>query len=356
MKKTILLFTTLLSLNAAQIAVTAEQEKDWEITTEILTASSITPQATLFVEVVIPPQLLKTLSLPNEVTITALHVNLYDSVKRGDALVSVSSPQWLETQKNAISSSIDYGDALQTDQRKQMLCDEQIIAKKECIASHSMLLRAQNTLKASKELLRTYGATPKIIDSIIKELKVYSTLTLYSSVDGNIIESNVAIGKSVNAFEPLFTIKKSGNLWLEGALTAKDAAALQNGDAITITIDKQQLQSTVLNIAPFMNTNNQTRNVRFSTTKETTLLPGLRTSATLYLHKDSIKVPKKALIQDGDNSIVFIKNGSNYSSVTVTVLSQKDDYYYLKPQAELQKPIAVNSVLILKSMMENSNE
>ncbi len=356
MKKIILLFTTLLSLNAAQITVTAEQEKDWHITTETLTTSAITPQATLFVKVVTPPQLLKTLSLPNEVTVTSLHVNLYDSVKRDDALVSVSSPRWLETQKNAISNSIDYSDALQTDQRKQMLCDEQIIAKKECIASHSMLLRAKNTLKASKELLSAYGATPKIIDSITKNLKVYSTLTLYSSVDGNIIESNAAIGKSLNAFEPLFTIKKSGNLWLEGALTAKDAAVLHNGDTVTISIDEHRFKSTVLNIAPFMNTKNQTRNVRFSIHEEATLLPGLRTSATLYLHKESIKIPKKALVQDGNSAIIFIKNGNNYSSVAVTVLSQEGDYYYLKPQTALQKPIAVNSVLILKSMMENSNE
>jgi len=356
MKTILLLISALFSLHAVDIVVSAEQEKDWHIVTQELNNSSITPEATLYVEVITPPKLLKILSLPNEVTISDLHVNLYDSVSKGDALVSVSSVQWLEAQKNAIASSIDYTNRFQIDQRKQMLCSEQIIAKKECIASQAALQEARNRLKAAKEMLSAYGASNTLIADITKKYKVYPTLTLYSSVKGHIIELSGGTGSSIEAFKPLVTILKDGDLWIEGALSTHNASLLKRGDTITLRIDTHQFESKVLNIAPFINTKNQTRNVRFSLPKDSGLLSGLRTSATLYLHVNSIKIPKKALIQEGKQNIIFVKTAQGYRSLNVNVLSQEDDYYYLKPQAELKQPVAVNSVLILKNMMDSSDE
>jgi len=356
MIKILLLATLAFSLYGADIVVSQKQQRDWHILTRELNTTSITPEATLYIGVITPPKLLKTLSLPNEVTISDLHVNLYDSVDKGDALVSVSSLPWLSVQKDAISSSINYDNIFQINQRKQMLCDEQIIAKKECIASEAALQEAQNRLKAAKELLHAYGASDKQITAITKQYKVYPTLTLYSQASGHIIDLKTGIGSSIEAFSPILTIQQEGNLWIEGALSTRHAALLRRGDQVTLEVDSHQFPSTVLNIAPYINVKNQTKNVRFSVEKETTLLPGLQTSATLYLHVNSIKIPKKALLQDGENNIVFVKTPQGYRSVTVTIMSQKGDDYYLKPQADLNEPVAVNSILILKNMMDSSDE
>ncbi|MEA3523414.1 MAG: efflux RND transporter periplasmic adaptor subunit [Campylobacterota bacterium] len=258
MKTAILLLSTLFSLHAIEITLTAQQERDWQIITKLPVISEVTPSSTLLVEVVTPPQLLHTLSLPNDVSVTKLHVNLYDTIKKGDALISVSSPQWLEAQKSAISSSINYSDALAVDRRKQLLCREQIIAQKECITSQSALLNAKNSLKASKELLSAYGANNSTIDAITSKFKVFSSLTLKSSVDGNIIESHAAIGKSFAAFESLLVIKQHGDLWLKGALSVKDSSNFRVNDSVTLNIDTKSFDSKVINLAPVINVKNQT--------------------------------------------------------------------------------------------------
>ncbi len=356
MKKVILLISTVLSLYASDIIVSAAQERDWHIQTQELNSTTITPKATLYVEVVTPPKQLKTLSLPIEVTISDLHVNLYDHVKQGDALVSVSSVSWIKIQKDAIASSIDYTHTIGVNERKQMLCHEQIIAKKECIASKATLQEAQNRLKAAKELLHAYGASDTLIASITKRYKVYPTLTLHSRVSGRIIALHTDIGSSIEAFRPIATIQQEGDLWIEGALSTQHAALLKQDEAVILQIGTKKFSSRVLNIAPYINTKNQTQNVRFSIAKGTNLLPGLRTSAILYLHVNSVKIPKKALIKDGKNNIVFVKTTQGYRSVAVTIVSQEGEHYYLKPQSELERPVAVNSVLILKNMMDGNNE
>jgi len=83
---------------------------------------------------------------------------------------------------------------------------------------------------------------------------------------------------------------------------------------------------------------------------------GLKTQATLYLHQESLKVPKKALIKNEDETIVFVKEKNHYRSVAVTIVAQEGDFSYLKPLKILQQPIATTSIAILKSMMERDNE
>jgi cobalt-zinc-cadmium efflux system membrane fusion protein len=356
MKTALLLLTMLLCVYGAEITLTPQQEKDWSVITQKPERSAITPQSTLLIEVVTPPQLLQTVSLPNEVTVTKLHVNLYDTVKRGDALVDVSSPQWLEAQKSAISSSIEYTQALQNDKRKQSLCHEQIIAKKECITSHATLLSSKNALQAAKELLSAYGASAQTIKTVTTKFKVYPTLTITSSATGTIIQNSTAIGKSFSAFEPLMIIKKEGDLWIEGALGVQESLALHNNQRVTLKVDTKQFESKVLNIAPVINSTNQTRNVRFLLSQSLGFFTGLKTQATLYLHQESLKVPKKALIKNEDETIVFVKEKNHYRSVAVTIVAQEGDFSYLKPLKILQQPIATTSIAILKSMMERDNE
>ena len=62
------------------------------------------------------------------------------------------------------------------------------------------------------------------------------------------------------------------------------------------------------------------------------------------------------MIKDGDTQIVFVKSKNGFRSVPVTILTEDDKYYYLKPNDALKKEIAVNSLAVLKNMLGDDDE
>ncbi len=58
-------------------------------------------------EVVTPPQLLQTVSLPFEAQIKKIYVANFDNVKRREPLAEVTGRDWIELQKRFISDAIE---------------------------------------------------------------------------------------------------------------------------------------------------------------------------------------------------------------------------------------------------------
>ncbi len=357
MRSIILLTVLLFPLYATQILLTQEQQKDWQIEDMELKSEPLTPQASLYVEVITPPRLLKTISVPHSVVVDEIYVDLYEHVDTLQPIVSVSSTQWLQIQQEAIANSIELAKTLKTYRRKELLCKEQIVAQKECIASKATLDEVRNRVKASRGLLAAYGATKKMISAIIDRYRVFSSLTLHSSSAGSVTQIKARAGQSIDAFATIATIQSDGELWLEGALSAQKAALLKKGERVFLQIGSKKFASKVLALAPFINSKNQTRVVRLLLAEDSDLLAGYRASATLYKEQDSIKVAKNAVVQHAGKSTIFIKIKEGYESLGVDVLAQDSSYYYLAPNKELLgAQVAISSVLILKSMMDNSDE
>lgn len=93
-------------------------------------------------------------------------------------------------------------------------------------------------------------------------------------------------------------------------------------------------------------------NVRFSLPKEANLLAGLKTKATISIEKKAFLINKNAIIQDGENSVVFIKDAQTYRTLKVTVIAQNRQMCYLEYSTDLQKPIAVSATSILQNMLQ----
>ena len=119
-----------LGVDAEQIQMTAEQEKNWNISVEIPTASKQYPFGEFIAHVVTPPALLNTISLPFEANVQKLYVAKYQKVKRGDVLAEVTGTKWIEVQQKAISEAIEYKHHTHLTERKNILCKEEIIPQK----------------------------------------------------------------------------------------------------------------------------------------------------------------------------------------------------------------------------------
>lgn len=357
MKPTILLMAILpLLVFAKEIKLSPKEENNWKLKTTMLETSTALPLGSFIVEVTTPPTLLHSISLPFNAQVLSLNVATYQSVKKGDLLANVTGTEWTEVQKSAIADAIELRHHRHLAERKNKLCREDIIPKKECVAANAELKTDQIKLAASKAHLQSFGASASMVQTLLKTLEIKSTIPITAPTNGIITTLNARVGKRTGAATALFVIQKKGDLWLESDMPLSSSLALKEGQAVQLHINDTLYESKVLQLSPTVDAQNQSRHVRFSIGENSTLLAGMRTTAKIMLSEKSLRVPKKSVIKEGENSIVFIKKEGAYHDIVVTILSEDNKYYYLKDDAKLHFPLVTTSVAILKSMMGEEDE
>lgn len=343
-------------LQAEKVNITTEQEKNWEIKVDIPKTSTTFPLGEFITHVVTPPTLLHTISLPFEANVKQLNVAKYQEVKKGEVLAEVTGTEWIEIQQKAIADAIEFKHHKHLTERKIMLCKEDIIPKKECVAAKAELQTDKIKVAASKALLKSYGASDEMIQSLFKELKLSPTIKIKSQVDGSIIELNATPGKSTSPSDALFVIKQKGALWLEANIEAERTIKLREGERVKITLAGHVFNTKVLQLSPVINPENQTRQVRFLLPEDIHIASGLTSSAKIVLYGKVLKIKKTSVIKEGNTQIVFTRTKNGFIAVPVNVLAEGDNYYYIKPSPRLKGEIAVNSVAILKNLLGGQNE
>jgi len=230
MKKNLLVLAAALlvswvGLHAQSIVLTEEQEANWQIEVKAPKVSERLPLGEYITQVVTPPTLLHTISLPFEANVKHLNVAQYQEVKKADVLAEVSGTEWIAIQQLAIAEAIEYKHHSHLTERKNMLCKEEIIPQKECVAANAELEADKIRVMASKALLKSYGASDDMIQTLFTSLKLSPTLEVKSSVGGRVVVLGATPGKSTSPSDALFVIQSEGNLWLESDIEAKSQSA-----------------------------------------------------------------------------------------------------------------------------------
>ncbi|CAA6803845.1 MAG: Unknown protein [uncultured Sulfurovum sp.] len=343
-------------LEANTITLTQEQEQDWQIKTKVAKSSNFLPLGEFMAEVVTPPQNLYSVTLAFEAQVKKLHVASYDSIEKGQLLAEVTGQDWIAIQQQFIEESIELNHYQQMLNRKNRLCREEIIPKKECITANADYKARKSKVNASKALLKGYGASNQMIQKLANEFKISQTIPIYAEVSGQLLELNVRLGKSTTASDILFVILKKGELWLETDILAQQSKHLKEGQNVQIQFNGETFESKLLLHAPTINPINQTQKVRFSVPKEARCLSGLRDNAILSMESKTLKVAKESVINHEGHNVVFIKNERGYEALKVKILGEVGNYYYLEDDAKLQMPMATTSLAILKALMEGDDE
>jgi hypothetical protein len=285
-----------------------------------------------------------------------LFVANYETIKKGQFLAEVTGKDWIELQQRFIADAIELKHHGHIAERKNRLCKEQIIPKKECISANAEYKADKIKVSASKALLRSYGADKTLINNLFEHLKIAPTMTIHANGAGRIIQLNAQTGKSISPSEALFVIQKEEALWLEANMLVYKSTNLDDKADVHINFKHQTFKSKLLLHAPTINPYDQTQKVRFSLPKNSKLLTGMRGTVKISIDKPTLKVAKKSVISYNDDEVVFIKDTKGYTPVVINILGEDENFYYIKDTPKLNLPIATTSIAILKSLMESQDE
>jgi membrane fusion protein, heavy metal efflux system len=237
-------------------------------------------------------------------------------------------------------------------ERKAKLCKEEVIAQKECIAANAEVKTDKIKLSASRTLLKAYGASDAMLNTLFKDLKIFPQIPVLSPIKGTLLEVNIQPGKSVSPSSSIFLIKEDGDYWLESDLTRATAAGLTPSMEVFIRIDGEDIRSRLLHLSPVVNPHNQTRLARFSLPKGHKLIAGTRSNAKLSIGVQALFVDKKAVVQGKGKRVVFIKTGHSYRANPVEVLAENQNGYYLRYDKALKGEIVMGAASVLSNMLD----
>lgn len=269
--------------------------------------------------VLVPNAQMRIVAAPVAGMIEQLLVAPGDSVKRGQVVARLASPQALELQRDALQSGSQAQLLQQNLKRDELLYAEGLIAESRLQATRAAAAQAAALASERRQGLALAGATPG---------KLGGPLQLVAPIDGVVLEQGAQLGQRVEGAALIYRIAALKPLWLEIQAPVELAAGLKPG--MPVQIADSNVRGKLIAIGRAVDAASQTVLLRAEVDAGAeTLRPGQLIEVGLALAGDTkqLTLPSSALVRHQNENLVFVQlDGSDkevrFEARRVRVLSQ----------------------------------
>jgi len=266
--------------------------------------------------------------------IDRLFVNfLYQSVKKGQPILSIYSPELLASQKEYIEALKTYSEVSGDDARAG----------------------AGEIVRSAKKRLELFDVPDGFISEIEKTLKPQRSVILLSPASGFVTVKDVVSGQKIDAGTEIFTVTDLSSVWIEAAVYSNEAPFIKTGQQAQISLPYDQgksINSSVAYIDPVLNSETRTLRIRFNVNASAlNLKPGMFADVTLKVQpQEGVIIPDSAIIDTGTRKIVYVQTtpGDFTPREVVTGLRSDGKAIIISGIADKEK-IAVKGSFLLDS-------
>ena len=254
--------------------------------------------------------------------VAAIHTDLGKSVRKGDPLLSLLSPEFGAAQADASKAMADFRFADKNYLRQKELHDAGIVARKDFEQAEADVMRAKAEADRALSRINVYGS----------HSMVNQKLVLSSDLAGVVVEKNVNPGQELRPeqFGPgalaLFVISDPGSLWVQIDAQEADVSALKPGASFDLSVaalGDQKFKGRVLASADVIDPNTRTIKVRGLIDNPKRILKAemLGTARINRSLGKGLAVPASAVLLRGTQHWVFVKKGADTFEPRVVKLS-----------------------------------
>lgn len=342
---------------ASQFAVPEAQIKALGITTVVLQPSEGSVRKSFPGQIRVPPNAEQVVSSSVAGMIKQLLVEQNQTVKAGDPLLRLASPEFGQLQLALLQASAQATLARQNAQREMQLFEEGIVAQRRQQESQAALTEAEASLKQARAALRLSGMSAAAIDRVLASGEPQDELTLVSAVSGIVVEVDAKLGERVDAASALMRVVQPDVLWVDVHVPATESASWPAGTPISLR--GRDATGRVLSSGATVSADSQTVLVRaLIDAPRGDLRPGEVVSAELPVGtaKGGWELPLAAVAHDGDKAVVFVRTTDGFDARPVTVLASAGQRVRVGGPLKAGESVAVTSVVALKGAWLNSQE
>lgn len=289
-------------------------------------------------------------------------------VRKGQPLLVIESPDYVEAQNNLVTARNDVDKAtvnLKTAQinaeRARKLFAYEAISKKDLQSSEAALALAESELQRSRGALNVaqarlelFGKTPADINQL--KAGAGSRITIPAPLSGTIVERQVGPGQILKAdtTTPLFQLSNLSDLWVHGDVFESDLARIRLGAPAEISVESypnRVFPARISFINPTVDPVTRTVHVRCLVSNPRGLLkPDM--FVTMKIVAAAIKsvpvVPAGAVVGRGEMSFVLVEEApGRFRKRRVEIGHEVDGKVMIKSGVKIGERIVTKGAVLL---------
>jgi RND family efflux transporter MFP subunit len=339
------------------IAMTPKQQQTLGITVASLSAAAAMSSHRLPGEIAVPVGQERVVSAAQAGLVDALYVAAGQSVKKGQALVHISSPALVSLQSEFLRAQTQQRLAQNTLERDHELFKDGIIAERRYLASKSNVEELNALLGQHRQSLKLTGMSDAAIARLQSRGEFSSGLTITAPISGQVLEQMVTVGQRIDPAMPLLRIGHLNPLWLEIHAPLELYGSVNKG--MTVRIPKYQAEGRIIAIIRNINRNDQTMHIRAEITRNAEMLsPGQFVEAEIVSVStpgDQFTIPKHAVVRSGADTFVFVQTPKGFEPRKVAVVSEQADQAVISGLSGNEK-VAVTGTVAIKAAWVGGGE
>ncbi|MDX1915249.1 MAG: efflux RND transporter periplasmic adaptor subunit [Methylophilus sp.] len=348
------LFITLftITLNTAQaevIQLTSSQINNMQIKTIAINPDSATSVRRYSAEVVLPATQQRMITAPQQGLIDALHVSLGSTVKKGQLIAHISSPELVSIQSDYLQTLTKKNLADATLARDGELLKDGIIAKRRYLETQSTHEELSAALSEKRQSLKMAGMSEAAIQALSQSKKMTQGISIASPMNGQVIEQMANVGQRIDSATPIYKIAQLNPLWIDISVPVEEALSLKSG--MVIDIPKFQAKGAITTVLRSLNKNNQTMQIRAEIKQGSDhLAVGQLVEAEIMLEKQNAQftVPRAALARNASKAFVFKRLVNGFEAVPITLISEQGNQAIIQAPLSAKDSIAISGIAALK--------
>jgi len=220
-------------------------------------------------------------------------------ISKGQPLFEIYSPELVSTQEEYLQA-IRY-------------------LKKVSNSSDEIKNGAQELVNSAKRRLQYWDISEKDINEIENNNAPKKTLTIYSQVDGTVVDKMIYKGQQIMAGMELYKVADLSNVWVMADIYQIDLPWIKLGQKVDLELSYlpgKTYTGTVTYIYPYLNEETKTIKVRTEVrnTSNYDFKPGMFSTLKLVspISVEAIVVPDQAIIRTGERTIAVMSLGGGY--------------------------------------------
>jgi len=245
-------------------------------------------------------------------------------VTKGDPMLYVASPDYLQLRTNYLKARDAYALAQKARARAQDLYDHHAIAQQVLEQAQSTEVQAQGDLASTQAALKVMGITDP--DALVNAPPSFE-VPLKAPIGGVVVEQDVSVGQLIQpGSTQCFMVSDLSNVWVLVNVYQRDLPYVRVGDSVTIQTDAypEVFHGRISYVAPSLDPNTRTLQARIETNN-----PGDKLKKDMYVVatvkagaiRNAIALPDAAVLRDTENQpFVYIGTSPNqFGRRTVTL-------------------------------------
>lgn len=193
--------------------------------------------------------------------------------------------------------------------------------------------QAQQMVEAARERLELWTLTDDQIDELTRRGKALTSVTIFSPLEGHVIEKNVFKGTFVQPELSLYTISDLSVIWVNAEIYEYEVPFVHLGQPATVTVSSypgDRFEGLVSFLYPYLNKETRTVKVRLALpNQDGRLKPEMYGNVVIKVARGAVlAIPEEAVVDSGVRTIAFVVRGEGLFEPREITLGPKVGSFY----------------------------